>query len=64
MISNGAGFQIELTHSEIYEIMKFLKKIRKSKGCFDYLINNDKYRLCVKFRSDFGEEVFTLRIKH
>jgi len=62
LISNGSGFQIELEHTEIYEIMKYLKKIRKLKGCFDYLVDSKKYNLCVKFSSDFGEEVFTLKI--
>jgi len=62
LISSGTGFQIELEYSEIYEIMVYLKKIKKVKGCFDYLVNDKKYNLCVKFSYDFGEEVFTLKI--
>ena len=61
LVNSGTGFPIELSAAENNEILKFLKKVKKQHGVFFKKIDNINYKYKVKFRCDFGEEVFSLK---
>ena len=63
LISNGSGFPVDLLSKEILEVKNFLRKVKKTKGNFAYLVDNKEYFFNVRFYQDFGEEVFKLIIK-
>ena len=63
LISSGSGFPADLHSKEILEVKNFLRKVKKTKGDFTYLVDNKEYRFNVRFYQDFGEEVFKLMKK-
>lgn len=62
LIFNNVGYPADLSKKEIGEIRNFLYKVKKTKGKFTYRLENVNYKLSVKFRDDFGEQVFSLKI--
>lgn len=62
LISNNSGFPAELSKKEISEIRTFLRKVKKIKGRFNYKLDDIDYKISVRFRDDFGEQVFSLKI--
>ncbi len=62
IISNDSGFAADLSEKELTEIVRFVNTVKKTKGVFSYNIDNMEYRLRVRYRSDFGEQVFSLKI--
>lgn len=62
LISNNSGYPAELSSKEIGEIRTFLRKVKKKKGLFNYKLNDTEYKISVRFREDFGEQVFSLTI--
>ena len=61
LVNTGAGFPVELSAAENHKIFNFLKEVKKRQGVFSKKIDNINYKFHVKFRSDFGEEVFSLK---
>jgi hypothetical protein len=62
LISDGIGYPADLSGQEILEVNKFVHKVKKSKGKFNYSVDNVEYKLSIQFRDDFGEQTFSLRI--
>jgi len=62
IISDNSGFPAELSKMEIREIRTFLRKVKKTKGKFNYKLDDMDYKISVRFRDDFGEQVFSLKI--
>jgi hypothetical protein len=62
LISNNTGFPANLTEKELNEVVNFIFSFKKSKKFFNYLINNIEYKIDIKWRTDFGEQVFSLKL--
>ena len=62
LISNNTGFPANLTKKELKDVLDFIFSLKKSKYFFLYLIDNVEYKIKINWRSDFGEEVFSLKI--
>lgn len=63
LTQNNSGITADLTNDEIYEVSKFIRKVKKLKNKFEYEIDKSKYEFIVKFRQDFGEEVWSIKYK-
>ena len=62
LISNNTGFPANLTEKELNEVVNFIFSFKNSKKSFNYLINNIEYKIDIKWRTDFGEQVFSLKL--
>jgi aspartate ammonia-lyase len=62
IISNGTGFGLDLSKKEMIEVNNYIRKVKKTKGLFTYLLDNKEYKISVRYRDDFGEQVFSLKI--
>lgn len=62
IISGNSGYSVDIPNDEIYEICSFVNKTKKNKGKFNYSINEKNYTFSVKYRQDFGERVFNIKI--
>lgn len=62
LISENSGFPANLTKKELNAVIDFVFKTKRTNGLIFYTIGNVDYKIRVKYRSDFGEQVFTLKI--
>jgi len=63
LISNNSGFPANLTKKELTDVLNFIFSFKKTKNFFFYVIDNVEYKIKIKWRSDFGEQVFSLKIE-